>query len=112
MPRINIRRDQTGGPVQPAVQGGASNVVVAHVSYPADLQAAVDDYPNQIWSTATGGTALHTSKKVQNFPAGAIGYIHNYANNALIAVSRLDTDAGTIELVGGLGRVNGGMHVF
>jgi hypothetical protein len=112
MPRINIRRDQTGGPVQPALPGGVSTVVIAHVSYPAGLQASVDSYPNQIWSTATGGTALHTSKKVQNFPAGAIGYIHIYGDNALIAVSRLDVAAGTIELVGSEGRVNGGMHVF
>ena len=111
MPRRNIRRDATGNAVVPAPQGGVSNVVVAHVSYPAGLAGTVDDHENIIWRTATGNTALHQSNRVRNMPAGAIGYIHSI-NNVCIAVSRLDIPAGTMELCGGVGHVNAGVHIF
>jgi hypothetical protein len=110
--RVNIRRDHKGGAVQPAAQGETSTVVVAHVSFPDGLAAAVKTYEQAIWATATGATALHNSNKVTGMPAEGIGYIHIYADNALIAVSRLNTDAGTIELCGNLGKVKGGKHQF
>lgn len=108
MPCRNIRRDKTGNVVQ---SGQVSRVVVAHVSYPACLGATVDDYEDIIWRTATGNTALHQSQKVRNLPPGAIGYIHGI-NNVCIAVSRLDVAAGTIEVCGGVGHVNAGVHIF
>ena len=110
--RVNIRRDQTGGAVQPAKPGETSRIVVVHVSFPDGLAAAVTSYEQAIWSTATGATPLHNSKKVSGLPAEAQGYIHVYADNVLIAVSRLDTAAGTIELCGDLGHVSGGKHIF
>jgi hypothetical protein len=111
MPRINIRRHRTGGPVQPAQQGEASQTVVAHVSYPNALSGIIDGHEDIIWRTATGNTALHQSNRVRNMPAGAIGYIHSI-NNVCLAVSRLNTAAGTMELCGGVGHVNAGVHIF
>ena len=111
MPRRNIRRDATGNAVVPAAQGGVSNVVIAHVSYPAGLSGTVDDHEDIVWRTATGNTALHHSTKVRNMPAGAIGYIHSI-NNVCIAVSRLNIAAGTMELCGDVGHVNAGVHIF
>jgi hypothetical protein len=111
MPRRNIRRDQTGGPIQPVQPGQASRVVIALVTYPAGLEGTLDEHEDIVWRTATGNTALHQSNKVRNMPAGAIGYIHSI-NNVCIAVSRLDTAAGTIELCGDVGHVNAGVHVF
>ena len=111
MPRRNIRRDKTGGPVQPATPGQESRVLVAHVSYPSGLEAIVNDHEDIIWRTATGNTKLHRSEKVRNMPAGAIGYIHSI-NNVCIAVSRLNENAGTMELCGGAGSVNNGVHTF
>jgi hypothetical protein len=72
----------------------------------------IGPYEQIIWSTGTGGTALHDTNRARNLPAGAIGYIHIYADNTLIAVSRLDPIRHTIELCGDFGHVNGGMHVF
>ncbi|MCA9058398.1 MAG: hypothetical protein KDA85_07860 [Planctomycetaceae bacterium] len=111
MPRTTIRRDQTGGPVQPAGQGNQSRVVVADVTYPAALGAAVQGHADIIWRTATGATALHNTARSRNMPLGAIGYIHSI-NNVCLAVSRLDVQRGTIELCGNVGHVNGGVHIF
>ena len=111
MPRVNIRRDQTGGAVQSAAPGQQSRVVIAHVSFPDGLAGTVDEHEDIVWRTATGNTALHQSTRVRNMPPGAIGYIHSI-NNVCIAVSRLDTNAGTMELCGGAGHVNAGVHIF
>jgi len=111
MPRRNIRRDQTGGAVEPVAQGAESRAVVAHVSYPVGLEGTLDAHEDIVWRTATGNTELHQSTKVRSMPPGAIGYIHSF-NNVCIAVSRLNTMAGTIELCGGVGHVNKGVHIF
>jgi hypothetical protein len=111
MPRRNIRRDQTGGAVVPALPGGASTVWVAQVSFPDGLERYIDDHEDIIWRTAVGHTDLHKSTKVRNMPPGAIGYIHSI-NNVCLAVSRLDVDAGTMELCGGVGHVNNNVHIF
>ncbi|MDQ1923571.1 hypothetical protein [Massilia pseudoviolaceinigra] len=111
MPRLNIRRDQTGAAVQPVPQGQPSRVRVARVSFPNALTGIVSEHQDIIWRTAQGVTGLHRSTRVRNMPAGAIGYIHSI-NNVCIAVSRLDPRTGTIELVGGVGHVNSGMHIF
>jgi hypothetical protein len=111
MPRKNIRRDRTGGVVQPAPIGGVSRVVIAHVSYSNALAGVFPTHENIIWRTATGNTELHHSNKVRNMPPGAIGYIHSI-NNVCLAVCRLDTGAGTMELCGGFGHVNDGVHIF
>lgn len=111
MPRLNIRRDQTGGPVQPVAQGQTSRARVARVSFPHCLTGMVAAHQDIIWRTAWGATAMHQSRRVRNMPAGAIGYIHSI-NNVCIAISRLDVRVGTIELVGDVGHVNAGMHVF
>jgi hypothetical protein len=111
MPRRNIRRDQSGGAVQPVQQGQATRIVVAHVSYPVGLSSTVDDHEDIIWRTATGNTALHQSTRVRNMPPGAIGYIHSI-NNVCIAVSRIKAEEGTMEMCGGVGHVNAGVHIF
>ncbi|WP_157778611.1 hypothetical protein [Massilia violaceinigra] len=111
MPRLNIRRDQTGSAVRPALQGESSRVLIARVSFPNGLTGTVSEHQDIIWRTAHGMTGLHRSTKVRGMPTGAIGYIHSI-NNVCIAVSRLDPRTGTIELVGDVGHVNGGMHIF
>ncbi len=111
MPRMNITRDRTGGPVQPVPLGSESRARVAHVTYPEGLGGYLADaaHANNVWATAFGLTALHQSNKLRNPPQGYTGYIHS-ANDTLFAVSRLDTEKGTIELVGDAGDVSGGVH--
>lgn len=108
--RAHVSRDQTGGPVQRVGQGQASRIVTVDVSYPDAMNIA--GHEQVIWATGTGATALHVSGRVRNLPAGAIGYMHDYGNNVLIAVSRLDIVRRTIELCGDFGHVNGGVHIF
>ena len=98
MPRMTIRR----------------NGATVRATYPEALTTYVNSDINErlIWETAHGDAELHNTDDARGAPADAIGYIHNYAENVLLAVSRLDTDRYTIELCGRAGRVNGGQHVF
>jgi hypothetical protein len=113
MGRHNIKRHETGRPVEAVAQGEESKTVVAHVSCPDGLDGYVTDlaHANEIWLTATGQRDLHQTARARGIPAGSIGYIHS-TNNVLLAVSRLDAARGTIELVGGAGSVNAGQHNF
>jgi hypothetical protein len=59
----------------------------------------------------TGTKALHNTSKANGATQGAIGYIHNYAENKLWLVTALDSMQRTITITK-QGKVNGGSHNF
>jgi len=64
-----------------------------------------------IVGTVVGDIELHQSTKVKGAPLGMIGYIHNLAENTVLAVTALDKTAMTITIPKG-GQVKAGVHVF
>ncbi len=64
-----------------------------------------------IVETTLGLAALHQSSACQNAPAGMIGYIHNYSENSIYAVTAMDKAQKTITIPKG-GIVKNGVHRF
>ena len=94
---MKIVRAKDGSAAKKFKQGEENTNIEVNVTYPSKLKFSKQD-EQIIWETATGGTALHDTKKATGMPSGSKGYLHNYSTNTLYAVKRLDTKKHTIEI--------------
>jgi hypothetical protein len=108
--RQNIARDKTGGPVKPAKPGGVSTKVTVRATIDDGIGALSAAQEQLVWGAGTGA-GLHQSNKVKNAPAGYQGYLHDYGANVILAVTRLDAGAHTIQ-IDAVGNVQNGWHNF
>jgi hypothetical protein len=108
--RQNIARDVTGAAVKPAKPGGVSTKVVVRATVDDGVGALSAPQEQLAWGAGTGA-GLHNSNKVKNAPHGMQGYLHDYNGNVILAVTRLDTVAHTIQ-IDASGHVQNGWHIF
>ena len=64
-----------------------------------------------IIETVLGLKELHQTARSRGAPIGMIGYIHNYSENTILAVTAMDSNARTITIPKS-GEVKSGNHVF
>jgi hypothetical protein len=107
MPRYKILRAKDGNKPETFKPGQTNTNIEVDVTSNVNITG----YEQIIWETGAGFKPLHETKKATNCPRTAIGYIHSLKGNKLFAVSRLDKNKHTLEIIG-QGDVSGGVHRF